>query len=80
MQIASKCGLGQTSPNIFLSIVQHFREEIPTHPVNDDQNNDQEEGNTKSSNIFQSVISLFRGDTVKNDGKSCCNGTTGKGS
>jgi [NiFe] hydrogenase diaphorase moiety large subunit len=28
MQLASKCGLGQTSPNAFLSIVQHFREEI----------------------------------------------------
>ncbi len=28
MQIASKCGLGQSSPNAFLSIVKHFRKEI----------------------------------------------------
>ena len=28
MQLASKCGLGQSSPNAFLSIVQHFRDEI----------------------------------------------------
>lgn len=28
MQIASKCGLGQSSPNAFLSIVKHFRSEI----------------------------------------------------
>jgi len=28
MQLASKCGLGQSSPNAFLSIVQHFREEL----------------------------------------------------
>ena len=28
MQIASKCGLGQTSPNAFLSIVENFRDEI----------------------------------------------------
>ena len=28
MQIASKCGLGQSSPNAFLSIVQHFKHEI----------------------------------------------------
>lgn len=28
MQLASKCGLGQSSPNAFLSIVEHFREEI----------------------------------------------------
>ncbi len=28
MQFASKCGLGQSSPNAFLSIVQHFRDEI----------------------------------------------------
>jgi len=28
MQCASKCGLGQSSPNAFLSIVQHFRDEI----------------------------------------------------
>ena len=28
MQVASKCGLGQTSPNFFLSIARHFRKEI----------------------------------------------------
>jgi len=28
MQIASKCGLGQSSPNAFLSIVKHFRHEV----------------------------------------------------
>src|SRR5664280_19318 len=28
MQLASKCGLGQSSPNAFLSIVEHFRGEI----------------------------------------------------
>ncbi len=28
MQLASKCGLGQSSPNVFLSIVKHFRHEI----------------------------------------------------
>ena len=28
MQLASKCGLGQSSPNAFLSIVEHFRDEI----------------------------------------------------
>lgn len=28
MQAASKCGLGQSSPNAFLSIVKHFRHEI----------------------------------------------------
>jgi [NiFe] hydrogenase diaphorase moiety large subunit len=28
MQLSSKCGLGQSSPNAFLSIVEHFREEI----------------------------------------------------
>lgn len=28
MQVASKCGLGQSSANAFLSIVQHFRGEI----------------------------------------------------
>ncbi len=28
MQIASKCGLGQSSPNALLSIVKHFRHEI----------------------------------------------------
>ncbi|MBN1880086.1 SLBB domain-containing protein [bacterium] len=28
MQLASKCGLGQSSPNAFLSIVRHFKPEI----------------------------------------------------
>lgn len=28
MQLASKCGLGQSSPNAFLSIVEHFRDEV----------------------------------------------------
>jgi [NiFe] hydrogenase diaphorase moiety large subunit len=28
MQIASKCGLGQSSPNAFLSIVEHFQPEL----------------------------------------------------
>jgi [NiFe] hydrogenase diaphorase moiety large subunit len=28
MQLASKCGLGQSSPNIFLSVVKHFQSEI----------------------------------------------------
>ena len=28
MQLASKCGLGQSSPNAFLSIVEHFQDEI----------------------------------------------------
>ncbi len=28
MQLASKCGLGQSAPNAFLSVVEHFQEEI----------------------------------------------------
>jgi [NiFe] hydrogenase diaphorase moiety large subunit len=28
MQLASKCGLGQSSPNAFLSIVHHFKDEL----------------------------------------------------
>ncbi|HEO69768.1 MAG TPA: dehydrogenase, partial [Candidatus Hydrogenedentes bacterium] len=28
MQVASKCGLGQSSPNAFLSIVEHFKNEL----------------------------------------------------
>ena len=28
MQITSKCGLGQTAPNVFLSIIKHYRSEI----------------------------------------------------
>ena len=31
MQLASKCGLGQSSPNAFLSIVKHFSPEIMSH-------------------------------------------------
>ncbi len=32
MQLSSKCGLGQSSPNAFLSIVKHFREELMGRP------------------------------------------------
>jgi len=28
MQLAAKCGLGQSAPNAFLSIVDHFQDEI----------------------------------------------------
>lgn len=28
MQVASKCGLGQSSPNAFLSILENFKDEI----------------------------------------------------
>ena len=28
MQVASKCGLGQSSPNSFLSILENFKDEI----------------------------------------------------
>jgi [NiFe] hydrogenase diaphorase moiety large subunit len=28
LQLASKCGLGQSSPNAFLSIVEHFKDEL----------------------------------------------------
>jgi NADH:ubiquinone oxidoreductase subunit F (NADH-binding) len=28
MQLASKCGLGQSSPNAFVSILHHFQDEI----------------------------------------------------
>jgi [NiFe] hydrogenase diaphorase moiety large subunit len=28
MQVASKCGLGQSSPNPFISIMTHFQDEI----------------------------------------------------
>jgi len=28
MQLASKCGLGQSSPNAFVSIMTHFQDEI----------------------------------------------------
>jgi [NiFe] hydrogenase diaphorase moiety large subunit len=33
MQLASKCGLGQSSPNAFLSIVEHFKDEILARPA-----------------------------------------------
>jgi [NiFe] hydrogenase diaphorase moiety large subunit len=33
MQLASKCGLGQSSPNAFLSIVKHFKSEIMGRPA-----------------------------------------------
>ena len=33
MQVASKCGLGQSSPNAFLSIVEHFKDEILARPA-----------------------------------------------
>ncbi len=74
MQIASKCGLGQTSPNVFLSVVKHFRDEIPRHPVA--ENDDQKTEKAKSSNLFQSVVQLFRtdADTAKNN-----SGTNKKG-
>jgi [NiFe] hydrogenase diaphorase moiety large subunit len=32
MQVASKCGLGQSSPNAFLSILENFSEEIFNSP------------------------------------------------
>jgi [NiFe] hydrogenase diaphorase moiety large subunit len=28
MQVASKCGLGQTSPNPFITILENFKDEI----------------------------------------------------
>ena len=28
MQVASKCGLGQSSPNAFISILENFKDEI----------------------------------------------------
>jgi [NiFe] hydrogenase diaphorase moiety large subunit len=33
LQLASKCGLGQSSPNAFLSIVEHFEDEILGRPA-----------------------------------------------
>ena len=33
MQVASKCGLGQTSSNAFVSIVEHFGDEIMGRPA-----------------------------------------------
>jgi [NiFe] hydrogenase diaphorase moiety large subunit len=35
IQIASKCGLGQSSANAFLSIVKHFKEEIMGRAIGD---------------------------------------------
>lgn len=31
MQVASKCGLGQAAPNVFLSIIEHYRAEVLGH-------------------------------------------------
>jgi len=28
MQLASKCGLGQSAPNAFITIMKHFKHEI----------------------------------------------------
>ncbi|MDD3371201.1 MAG: NADH-ubiquinone oxidoreductase-F iron-sulfur binding region domain-containing protein [Alphaproteobacteria bacterium] len=36
MRAASKCGLGQASPNMFLSILQHFKGEVLGRPQADD--------------------------------------------
>ena len=33
IQVASKCGLGQLSPNILIAINKHFRDEILARPV-----------------------------------------------
>jgi [NiFe] hydrogenase diaphorase moiety large subunit len=33
MQVASKCGLGQSSPNAFLSIIENFKDEIFAYKV-----------------------------------------------
>ena len=35
MQVASKCGLGQSSPNAFISILDNFKDEI-FHTVGND--------------------------------------------
>ncbi len=32
MQVSSKCGLGQSAPNAFISIMQNFKHEILAHP------------------------------------------------
>jgi len=34
MQLASKCGLGQSSPNPFISILENFKDEIFDSHVN----------------------------------------------
>lgn len=36
MQAASKCGLGQSSPNMFLSVLKHFKGEVLGRPQSDD--------------------------------------------
>ena len=33
MQVASKCGLGQTSSSAFLSMLEHFGDEITARPA-----------------------------------------------
>ena len=33
MQVASKCGLGQTSSTAFMSILEHFGDEIMSSPA-----------------------------------------------
>lgn len=37
MQAASKCGLGQSSPNMFLSVLEHFKGEVMGRPHADHQ-------------------------------------------
>ena len=70
MQVASKCGLGQTSPNVFLSVVQHFHEEIPKHPVNE-SNEDMLTERQPSIGIFGSLLELLSGkkEHVNESGK-----------
>jgi len=75
MQVASKCGLGQTSPNVFLSIVQNFREEAMECAVNNPVLTSKE----ASHNIFQSVVRLFRGEEVPEQTVSNHATTTSKG-
>ena len=36
MQLASKCGLGQSAPNAFLSIIKHFKNELMGRTANTD--------------------------------------------
>jgi [NiFe] hydrogenase diaphorase moiety large subunit len=38
MQVASKCGLGQSSPNAFISILENFKDEIFHTSGNDGYN------------------------------------------
>jgi [NiFe] hydrogenase diaphorase moiety large subunit len=37
MQAASKCGLGQASPNMFLSVIQNFKREVMGRPLFDER-------------------------------------------